>query len=364
MKALLISSIAFLGSILLGWAILCHFHPGESNPDEVIKPISVLGNQRIRLPENKEVFRAMFGEKKGEIALDGIAPEREEKANPPSKFVENEKSRREFPPAAVHPILASAGIPMRDITLQSKEEIDHFVEKLSELFKRRDTDDGSGQAQEIFFSTLVPDLKTGVSVPIEYFSPASIRIFAVFATDREIFRDLGHVLVKWFNPQGSEDMFQYLPITPNANYNYIWRELPYWEPGIYNVEVYRVSVGQDLKVMASGSFHVQDLKEYFSYAALYRDLNQSISQMDFLQGDPIYLKLNFSSQGNHKLTLALRDFHNGNPFSFRDMALSPASPSSVYLLKGPSESLARGMFWLELSTEDGLLVGRTKFGVH
>lgn len=363
MKALLISSIAFLGLAALGLALLCQFNTGDSDPEEVIKPTSLPIKRQISSPERKGAFRAIFGESRGEISLETVPPDRGKKVDPPGKFRESEKNKEESSPAGVNRILV-AGIPVKDIPHQSKEELEEFLDKLEEVSKRRDTNDGKGQAQEIFFSTFLPDLKTGVPVTSEYFSPSSLRIFASFDSARETFRGLDRVLVKWFNPQGQSDMFQYLPITPNENYNYIWRELNYWEPGIYNVEIYQVAGGQDLKILASGSFFVQDLKEYFSYPGLYRDLSQSLSQLDFVQGDPIYVKLNYSSRNIRSLILTVKDFNNGNPLSSREMAIPAASQVSVYLLKGPSQSLPKGVFWLELSTRDGLLVGRTKFGIN
>ena len=95
-----------------------------------------------------------------------------------------------------------------------------------------------------------------------------------------------------------------------------------------------------------------------------RELSQSLSPMDFVPGDPIYVKLNYSSRNIRSLILTVKDFNNGNPLSSREMAIPAASQVSVYLLKGPSESLPKGVFWLELSTRDGRLVGRTKFGIN
>ncbi|NWF53436.1 MAG: hypothetical protein HXY45_01425 [Syntrophaceae bacterium] len=364
MKTFLIASAAFLGSLLVGLTFLSVFPSRNSPADEVIKAAVPLTHREGFSPMRKEAFRPLFSKtSEGDHSNDSPL-ERKKKDPPPGYSLPKEKSGNKTPPGALSPILASAGIPMKEIPPQRKEEMESFLEKLGEISQRRDTDDGNGQAQEIFFSTLIPDLKTGVFAPMERFSPGTIRVFGAFATDRELFQDLDHVLVKWFNPQSRADMFQYLPITPNANYNYIWRELPYWEPGIYNVEVYRVGLGADVKVLASGSFYVEDLEDYLSYAALYRDLNQTLSQTDFLQGEPIYLKLNHSAHKHQKLTLSVRDRNNGPILSSREIHLSATMSSSSFLVKGPSDFPGKGLFWLELAAEDGLLIGRTKFGIQ
>jgi len=140
-----------------------------------------------------------------------------------------------------------------------KEELEDFLGKLEEVSNRRSTDDGNGQAREIFFSTLQPDLKIGLSEGNQYFPPNSSRIYAVFSSNTDSFQDLENVLVKWFNPMGNVDMLQYMKIAPNSNYNYIWREFDNWEPGIYNVELY--GIGKDIKILASGSYFVKDSKK-------------------------------------------------------------------------------------------------------
>jgi hypothetical protein len=317
---------------------------------------------RIRDAGEREALLALLGKNKVESSPEWALRGEERKTGPMPQFAAFEKGRKESSSGANKSILSSLGLTTRDIPHRSQEDLEEFLEKLEDVCKRRSTDDGKGQAQEIFFSTLYPELKTVSPGGGEYFSPNSLRIFASFSSNTDLFRDLDRVLVKWFNPGGHGDMIQYMEITPNSNYNYIWRELNYWDPGIYNVEIYRI--GQDVTVLASGSYFVQDLREYFSYAGLYRDLNQYLSQADFQLGDPVYVKLNYASPKDQKLTLIVRNFDSGTPLVSRDMVIPAAQRSSAYLLKGPSESLPRGMYWLELWAENGLMVGRTRFGIN
>jgi len=178
-KSLSLFSKIFLATVLLGWALFSYIHTGDSEPDEIIKPTPLLIKRQILFPEPKEPLPATLGKRGDELILNGLPSDREKKVGPSASLMENEKSRKEPLRAAVNPILVAAGIPAREIPSQSNKEWDDFLEEVSEVSKRRDTDDGNGLAQEIFFSTLMPDLKTGASEPMESFSPRSIRIFAI-----------------------------------------------------------------------------------------------------------------------------------------------------------------------------------------
>lgn len=230
-----------------------------SGPEDVILHSPRTVKPQIEYSGGENPLLALLAKHKGKNRIEEIIPDRENKTGVLSQSVKNGKGRIEPSPSAGNPTLSLAGLTNKDIPRFSKEELDDFLGQLEEVSYRRDTDNGNGQAQEIFFSTFQPDLKIGLSEGDQYFPQNSPRIYAVFSSNTDSFQDLENVLVKWFNPLGHVDMFQYMKLAPNSNYNYIWREFDNWEPGIYNVELY--GIGKDIKILASGSYFVQDLKK-------------------------------------------------------------------------------------------------------
>jgi len=258
LKKGLIFIIIFSSAAILGLVRDYLLGVGVYGPEHIVVDSPRTAKTQIQYSGGENPLLALLAKHEGENRIEEMIPDGEKQTGAFFQLLKNGKGRKEPSPSAENHILSLAGLTNKDIP-RSKEELNDFLGRLEEVSTRRDTDDGSGQAKEILFSNLQPDVKTGLPEGNESFLPKSPRIYAVFSSNTDAFQDLDNVLVKWFNPLGNVDMFQYMKIIPNSNYNYIWRELDNWEPGIYNVELY--GIGKEIKILASGSYFVKDSKK-------------------------------------------------------------------------------------------------------
>lgn len=262
---------------------------------------------------------------------------------------ENDTKDRYLPP----------GMIKEHIPGEYLDNMDWFYARLNEIETGELDENENEEADPIFFSTLTPDLQFGLPYLAQTFSPYSIRIFATFESMTENMRNKSDVLVKWHNSNDELILFEYLNIIPNANFNYVWKELDYWNTGIYNVEIYTLK--ENVKVLASGSFFVENLGNYVSYLGIYPSPEIAYPESTFYSDDEIYLVFNHSNETERYLRLYVYTIESGDSFIDKDILL-PISQDKIFKLtiKKSGDLIPTGAYRLEL-VDDNHLVGRSRF---
>ena len=142
------------------------------------------------------------------------------------------------------------GLSESDIPAEYLNDLDHFKELLTDLGNVDEITEDGTDIQNIYFTSTLPDLARGTPYNQEYFSPYTGRIYAMFDCTSDPLVGKTHLLVKWFSSDTGNLLYEYMPISPGVSWNYIWKELEYWDPGEYKVEIHELP--DELNLLASG----------------------------------------------------------------------------------------------------------------
>lgn len=255
------------------------------------------------------------------------------------------------------------GMIFDDIPEDYQENIDDFLEQLEEIESGELDEEENEKADPIYFSTISPDLVSGPSHETGIFSPYSARIYAIFKSTTENLKDKNKVLVKWHISNSQLILHEYVAIIKNSNFNYVWKEMEYWDIGIYNVEVYGIE--NDVRLLASGSFHVEELVEYISYPKLYQYVNQEFAMSAFYNNDEIHMVCSHSSLRDRYVSLSVYKIESQEVMIKEDILL-PAGYQEpfVYTIKYSDDIFPYGSYNLELLSKESRLLARSKFYIN
>jgi len=302
--------------------------------------------------ERKEQINQVWNERKNSLRPEG--------QHLPSDTQNEEFERNDYPGEQIYlPI----GMILDDIPVEYKDNLDRFIDRLDEIMNNNVDEHENEEADSIFFSTIMPDLSSGLHYIPESFSTYSLCIFATFESTTENMNDQSKVLVKWHNSNGELVFFEYLSIIPNSNFNYVWTEMDYWNTGIYNVEIYELE--NNIRLLASGSFLVENLSEYVSYLRLYPSSEQWLSESVFYNNDEINLIFNHSSFRDRYLNLSVYKVESRESMINENIFL-PASYQEKfkYVVKHTNNIFPYGTYIVELSSAENYLIGRSRFYIY
>lgn len=245
------------------------------------------------------------------------------------------------------------------VFMENSDNQDLFEKRLQEIEEEGITEEENEIADPIFFSTSMPDMQLGLQHRPESFSPYSTRIFACFASTTENLRDQREVLVKWHKENREILLFQSFSIVTNANFNYIWKEMDYWDVGIYNVEIFNLE--DKVKLLASGSYIVENLDEFVGYIGTYPTPEQVAPQSVFYGDDEIYLVFKHSNQMVRYLQVFIDRIESSEEILKKEIEL-PALQNGLFQLriKQSGDVLPAGSYLIRL-LDDEFPVGQSRF---
>jgi hypothetical protein len=255
------------------------------------------------------------------------------------------------------------GMTFDDIPEGYQDNIDDFLEQLETIESGELDEEENEKADPIYFSTISPDLVSGPPRETGVFAPYSNRIYAIFKSTTENLKDKNKVLVKWHISNSQLLLHEYVAIIKNSNFNYVWKEMDYWDIGIYNVEVYGIE--NDVRLLASGSFHIEELVEYISYPKLYQYVNQEFAKSAFYKKDEIHMVCSHSNLRDRYVSLSVYKIESQEVMTKEDILL-PAGYQEpfVYTIKYSDDIFPYGSYNLELLSEESQLLARSKFYIN
>ena len=252
------------------------------------------------------------------------------------------------------------GLSENDIPPEYLNDPEHFKDLLKDLEDKDDVSEDGSEVQDVYFSSTLPDLARGTPYNQDIFSPYSGRIYALFDCSSEPLAGKTHLLVKWYSSQGGNLLYEYMPISPGVAWNYIWKEMGYWDPGEYKVEVHELP--DELEILASGVFTVSDVTDYVGHPGLFMDPDDSVSLERFSNNDSIYLKLNLSTTPGLSLTFKGFDAYSGQEFLGWRHDFPPGfSGTFTQKVKDEEAPFPSSSYVIEIYDPDEMLVGRSRF---
>ena len=237
---------------------------------------------------------------------------------------------------------------------------DAFLERLNEVKTTNIKEEEQEQAAAVHFSTIHPGIQVAYDEYKSTLPPESIRVYAIFEFHHPPEKGKDSVLVKWHNSNKDILMFEYVRIDPNSKVNYIWKELPYWSPGNYNVDIFEEN--EEISLLATGSYQVSELSEYYSYLALYAGVDYGFSMHNFNDTQQIMLKLNYSSLADRYIRFKIIEVAS-NTLIYEQEELFPAAykwQKKIYLNDYVSE-IPPGTYQVNAFDQNSNTIARTIF---
>ncbi len=221
---------------------------------------------------------------------------------------------------------------------------------------------GNDRASPVFFTSLSPEKSQSLYYNTNSFSPYAGRIYSCIESKDPNFINRKKILIKWYGSNGQVLYFDYLGIDPAKKYNYIWFDRSFWEPGIYNVEIFELE--NNIRLLASGSFIVSSLNQYLSHLGLYDDEFRAFPRNSFFSFSKIFVKFRYSSQMVDQFDFVVRNTDSNAVQHINTFYLNPVIDGFYeYTLKDENDNWQAGTYAAELMSRDGDLAGRAVFTI-
>ncbi len=242
------------------------------------------------------------------------------------------------------------------------EDKSSFIDLLISRWNGNISEEENNASAAVFFTSISPERAQSLHYNINSFSNYSGRIYSCVESNDPNFKNRRKILTKWKNSSGQVLYFDYLDIDPEKKHNYIWFDRPYWEPGIYNVEIFELE--NNIRLLASGSFVVSSLEQYIGHLGLYEYDSQSFPKNSFFSFSRILVKFHYSSQTADQFDFVVRNLDVNVSQDIRSFFLAPAV-DGIYkqVIKYENAHWQPGVYTAELWSRGGELAGRTVFEI-
>ncbi len=242
------------------------------------------------------------------------------------------------------------------------EDKNSFIELLFSRWNGNISEKENDRASPVFFTSISPEKSQSLYYNTNSFSPYAGRIYSCIESNDPNFINRKKILIKWYSSNEQVFYFDYLGIDPAKKYNYIWFDRPFWEPGIYNVEIFELE--NNIRLLASGSFIVENLNQYLSHLGLYEDELQLFPRNSFFSFSKIFVKFSYSSQTVVQFDFVVRNTNSNTIQHINTFYLNPVINGLYeYILKDENDNWQAGIYTAELMSRGGDLAGRAVFTI-